>query len=81
MLHHFLHGHDGRGLEAVLFMDLCKSRFFSLSSFAAVHRNHQSQNVHIPLGLDDRKSLLDGGSRCGHILDDDYLIAIGNGAS
>ena len=81
MFHNFCHGHDGRGLKSISITNLLQGALLPLTSFHTVHRNNQSDHIHISLSLYDRQRLLNRGTCCSHVLNDHNFIAILNRAS
>src|SRR5699024_7122224 len=67
--------------KTIFLVDLVQSALLSLSSFHPVHRNNQSENIHVSLGFYNRKSFLNGSSCCGHILNDHNFITVFNRTS
>ena len=81
MLNDFLHGYDRCCAETVFLLDLCECGFLAFSSLAAVNRDNKTENIDIALCLDDRKCLLDGCTRCCHVLDDNDLVTVSDRAA
>ena len=81
MLYDFLHGNDRSCLDAVILADLIQGALLPGPSLAAVHGDHQSQDLRACALADDRKRLADRGSRRSDIFYDNHPVSVIDRAS